>query len=231
MHASVVSFGGGVNSSALLIGLWERQERPDYILFADTGGERPDTYAHIDVMRNWCHEHDFPDIIRVSELQTLEVDCLQRHALPGLAYGFRSCSEHFKVRPQKRWLREHGVVPSFWLGIDAGEAHRAKEGNRYPLIEWGWDRKDCLAALHHAGIPSPGKSACFFCPSTKKHEILRLKEKYPDLLDRALRMESQAEVTMVKGLGRSFAWRDVCHADDQQLSLFAPEILCACYDG
>ena len=40
---SVVSFGGGVNSTALLIGLEERDERPDYILFADTGGEKPET--------------------------------------------------------------------------------------------------------------------------------------------------------------------------------------------
>jgi len=33
----MVSFGGGVNSAALLVGMHERDERPDAILFADTG--------------------------------------------------------------------------------------------------------------------------------------------------------------------------------------------------
>lgn len=37
----VVSFGGGVNSTAVLIGLHDRSEIPDAILFADTGGEKP----------------------------------------------------------------------------------------------------------------------------------------------------------------------------------------------
>jgi len=42
----VVSFGGGTNSTAMLVGMWERGERPDAILFADTGGEKPHTYQH-----------------------------------------------------------------------------------------------------------------------------------------------------------------------------------------
>jgi len=37
----VVSYGGGVNSTAVLVGMVERGIRPDAILFADTGGEHP----------------------------------------------------------------------------------------------------------------------------------------------------------------------------------------------
>lgn len=33
----MVSYGGGTNSTAMLIGMVERGERPDAILFADTG--------------------------------------------------------------------------------------------------------------------------------------------------------------------------------------------------
>ena len=47
---SVVSYGAGTNSTAMLIGLHERGERPDLILFADTGGERPETYRHRDAV-------------------------------------------------------------------------------------------------------------------------------------------------------------------------------------
>ena len=35
----VVSFGGGTNSTAMLVGMSERGIIPDAILFADTGGE------------------------------------------------------------------------------------------------------------------------------------------------------------------------------------------------
>ena len=50
-NISVVSFGGGVNSSAMLIGMHERGITPDAILFSDTGGEKPETYQHIEDMR------------------------------------------------------------------------------------------------------------------------------------------------------------------------------------
>lgn len=199
---AVVSYGAGTNSTAMLVGLRERGERPDLILFADTGGERPETYRHKDTVSEWCESIGFPRIVTVAEAVTLEADCLARNALPGLAYGFKSCSEHFKTRPQKRWLRENGYSdPWFWVGIDAGEGHRKKyEGTRYPLIEWDWARDECVAAIERAGLPQPGKSACFFCPSTKPHEILELKRHHPELLNRALAMEAQADLTAVKGL-------------------------------
>ncbi|QDU97641.1 hypothetical protein Pla8534_54920 [Lignipirellula cremea] len=40
----VVAYGLGVDSTAMLIGLQRRGVRPDLILFANTGGEKPETY-------------------------------------------------------------------------------------------------------------------------------------------------------------------------------------------
>lgn len=232
---AVVSYGAGTNSTAMLVGLHERGERPDLILFADTGGERPETYRHKDVVSEWCESIGFPQIVTVSEAISLEADCLNRSALPGLAYGFKSCSERFKIRPQNRWLKEQGYKePWFWVGIDAGEAHRKKwEGTRYPLIEWDWAREECVEAIRRAGLPQPGKSACFFCPATKPHEILELKRQHPDLLQRALAMEAQADLTAAKGLARAWAWQELVSFDERQgkLFAFAPEIACECLDG
>lgn len=45
----IVTYGGGTNSTAMLIGLMKQGIIPDRILFSDTGGERPDTYAFIDL--------------------------------------------------------------------------------------------------------------------------------------------------------------------------------------
>lgn len=82
--------------------------------------------------------------------------------------------------------------------------------NRYPLIEWGWSRTDCVRALEAAGLPQPGKSSCFFCPSMKREEIMLLKEQHPDLYARAIAIEDNARPRLekVKGLGRNYAWKD-----------------------
>ena len=49
-HINMVSYGGGVNSTALLVGLHQHRIPVDLILFADTGAEHPHTYACLDIM-------------------------------------------------------------------------------------------------------------------------------------------------------------------------------------
>jgi hypothetical protein len=43
----VVAYGLGVNSTAMLVEFARRSITPDLILFADTGGEKPETYAYL----------------------------------------------------------------------------------------------------------------------------------------------------------------------------------------
>lgn len=237
----VCSFGGGVNSTAMLIGMVERGEKCDLILFADTGSEKPHTYEHVLEMSEWLVEHGMP-IIKTIKADTpaqesdgsLEGECLRRNTLPSIAFGFKTCSQKWKRQPIDKFLG--GVQRTMLLGFDADEPQRAKpyEGNRYPLIEWGWGRDECIAAIDRAGLKQPGKSACFFCPSSKKKEIFELRRMYPDLAARAVAMERNAELTSVKGLGRNFAWGDLYAADDAQTKLFPDspiDIDCGCYDG
>ena len=61
----IVAYGAGTNSTALLVGLHERGIRPDLICFADTGGERPETYAYLDVLDEWLKKVGFPLLVRV----------------------------------------------------------------------------------------------------------------------------------------------------------------------
>lgn len=229
MTTTVVSFGGGVNSTALLVGLEEREERPDFIVFADTGGEKPKTYQHVKRMQQWCKQVGFPEIAVVMEGNGLEDDCLARETLPGKAFGFGSCSERFKVRPQRRYIKEQGVTDAMWLvGIHYGEKHRAertlnqREDVRFPLIEWKWNQEDCVDAIRCAGLPIPVKSACFFCPSMRKAEVLQLAEEDPELMKRALEMEDAAlanGLDTIKGLGRRYSWRKLVAADKAQMRL------------
>lgn len=274
---TIVSYGGGTNSTALLVGLLERGERPDAITFADTGGEKPHTYEHVAIVNDWCMRIGFPEIetLRGDMPQqvidvTLERECFRLGKLPAKAYGFSSCSDKWKMEPQRRYNRafaeKHGIDQSEitrLIGFDADEHSRVERGRamahkkpvreEYPLYDWGWGREECVEAIARAGLPQPGKSACYFCPSTKKSELLDLRERYPDLMARALEMErialageGPAPATTCKGLGRSFNWGDwLAQADElaaleadfvsQQMCLFSdagvPEIDCGCYDG
>ena len=47
---NVVGYGGGTDSTAMLIGLWKHHIPVDLILFADPGGEQPHTYVYLEIM-------------------------------------------------------------------------------------------------------------------------------------------------------------------------------------
>lgn len=59
---NIVSFGGGTNSAALLIGLYKHKIPIDLITFADTGAEHPHTYQFIEIINQWLAEHGMPQI-------------------------------------------------------------------------------------------------------------------------------------------------------------------------
>lgn len=240
----VVAHGGGVNSNAMLEGMRRRGIVPDLILTADTGGERPEIYDGWKITSDWCEANGMPRVVIVREPgPTLEEDCLTRKALPSIAYGFKTCSQRWKMRPQDRYLKTwlpEGASYRKAIGYDAGEERRCRPSddprceNWYPLIEWGMWREECVEHCRDAGLPAV-KSACFFCPSSKKGEVLRLAKEQPALMARAAAMEANAELTTVAGLGRHWNWTALAKMDAAQLKLFSdagtPEIDCGCYDG
>ncbi len=257
----VVHHGGGVNSTAVLVGLREHGIIPDLILFADTGGEKPETYAFLDTVNQWLISIGFPRItvVRYNSLKdnSLEDECLRLEVMPSKVYGMKNCSQKWKIDPQDRFIRKWRPALEQWskagtivgaVGFDMGEARRVRPShdprieNWYPLIEWEWGREECIDAILRSGLPKPPKSACFFCPSSRKPEIVELHQIHPDLYQRAAFMEAQAlsktnpdgEVVIknIEGLGRHFSWRRLIEGDTDALA--APESMdveCACFDG
>lgn len=251
----VVAYGGGTNSTAMLVYLHEQGQRPDFITFADTGAEKPHTYEHIRIVNEWCKKIGFPEITIVKKRglkffeESLEDNCLRKKMLPSIAYGYKTCSQKYKIQPQDMFFNNLPQAQEVWamgkkitklIGYDADEQRRVKDFEdkkydyEYPLVEADWTREDCVDAIQRAGLQQPGKSACFFCPSSKKQEILELRQTYPELLERALKMEANAELTSVKGLGRNYAWADLVAFADAQIDLFSDvgkDMACGCYDG
>jgi 3'-phosphoadenosine 5'-phosphosulfate sulfotransferase (PAPS reductase)/FAD synthetase len=92
----VVAYGLGVDSTAMLIEFAHRAIRPDLILFADTGGEKPETYAYLPVIQEYLARIGFPPVITVRYVptravyHTLKAQCLHTGTLPSLAYGGKS---------------------------------------------------------------------------------------------------------------------------------------------
>jgi hypothetical protein len=269
----VVAYGLGVNSTAMLVEFAKREIRPDLILFADTGGEKPETYQYLPVIQQYLKEVNFPPVVTVryepktAPYRTLEGQCLHTGTLPSLAYGGKSCSIKWKRQPQDAYIlrsfppdevKDRRVVRAIGfdasegrrtyagavkaVGLDAGESHRltcakpkqtAGGQNRkssreerldreffayfYPLMDWGMDRAACERSIRDAGLPVPPKSSCWFCPASKKAEILWLRDRHPRLLQRALSIEANARpnLTSVKGLGRSYSWADFLDGVDR----------------
>ncbi|HEY7616802.1 MAG TPA: hypothetical protein VH744_08365, partial [Terriglobales bacterium] len=229
----IIADGMGVDSTAMLLVLKAHAIRPNLILFADTGGEKPETYQYIELRRAWLAASGFPPLVvlrytpkKVPD-RTLEDQCLRTKTLPSLAYGGKSCSLKWKVAPQNRycarwepalWCWQAGKKPIKAIGYDAGKSdgRRIKIWNDgkyvywYPLKELGLDRDACKRLIADAGLREPPKSACWFCPASKKAELQWLERQHPDLVLRALAIEenAMAKLRTVKGLGRRFSWKE-----------------------
>lgn len=60
-------------------------------------------------------------------------------------------------------LAAKGILTRRWVGISTDESHRAKRSaepwaeDRYPLLELGMSRTDCLKWMKAQGFPLPSK--------------------------------------------------------------------------
>ncbi len=217
----IVNYGGGVDSTAMLIEFKRRGIRPDVILFANTGNEKPRTYEYVRMFHRWLLANGMPGVMCVRRrksrpsktgpgYRTLEGNCLQNGTLPSLAFRRPGCSLKWKVEPMDRWLSTWAPAVECWayggkprkaIGYDAGPKDSRRAVNRleddrftywYPLREWGWTREDCEREILAEGLPLPPKSACYFCPASQKDEVRELAREQPLLFMRAIAMEDNA---------------------------------------
>lgn len=243
----IYTVGLGVDSTASLILAQQQGIVPAAILFADTGGEKPETYHFKEILEQWILQSFDQPLVTVrhkrkragKECNSLEEMCIAGKDLPSIAYGKKSCSQDWKAKPIEKWVKNNiteDVV--FAISYNADEMRRAVPypGKIYPLIDAGWGRVECLAAIARSPLPMPCKSACFFCPSSPKKLVLELDRVHPDLAKRAVAMEENdttSEKYKVKGLGRNWSWKSLLNGTDYvQPSLFesAPRD-CSCTEA
>jgi len=141
----ILNNGLGVDSTAMLVGLAARNERPDLVIFADTGGEKPETIAYLDVINPWLRTVGFPEVTVVRRpvgsrgYRTLEENCLSNETLPSLAFGMKSCSLKWKA----------AAMDHFILGCSRGPNQH--EGWRPALLALAEGKKPIKLIGYDAG--------------------------------------------------------------------------------
>lgn len=183
-----LNYGGGVNSTALLILMCERKlEVGDWrILWSDVRDEKDETYAYVaDHIEPYLLRHyRFLEKIAPAEgvfARWWRIQVVGSRTL-------RSCTVEAKIRPIERYLRANGAPGDVQIiGIDAGEERRAKPAlptdkysKLYPLVELGIDRDGCVDIIERAGLPVPPKSGCWHCPFVRVGELRELFNTRPD---------------------------------------------------
>jgi len=117
-HGVVVCYGGGVDSTAMLIKLRDAGIRPDVITFADVGAEKPETYEQVRKIDSWLIAQGFPTVTWVKKIpkaetgyKTLVGNNEKNETLPSLAFGKKSCSIKWKADPQDYFLKGKSKGP------------------------------------------------------------------------------------------------------------------------
>lgn len=221
MH--LLSLGAGVQSStmALMASRGLISPMPNAAIFADTQSEPSEVYQWLDKLipmlpfpvhtvtaGNLMHDSIRSRVSKEGNAyisNAMPVYLKRKDGKCGMVV--RSCTKDYKVKPilsKARVLagvkeRDHRIRVVSWIGISTDEAHRMKPSlekwavNRWPLIEAGLSRAQCLQWLKDNGYPQPPRSACVCCPYHSDAEWLRIKNQSPDEWNRAMAFERQLQ--------------------------------------
>lgn len=213
----VFSFGGGVDSHAVLV-LQAQHKLPnpyDAFVFANVGAdsENPDTLAYIQQNTlNFCQKFglNFVEVqnFRNGQPETLR-QAIERSPKSVIIPAFtrrnggklhRDCTVDFKITKVAKWIKEQGhKAATIGLGIAVDEIERARstepykedgliKTREYPLIDLRLSRQDCVNIVLNAELPEPPPSKCKWCPLNSREDWIRLK-KHPDRWQDALDVE------------------------------------------
>jgi hypothetical protein len=230
----VISYGGGVQSTALLVLAAQRRIDFGVFLFANVGddSEDPATLTYVD---RYAKPYAALHGIQLIELRRTRRDgttetLYGRLTNPGSrsvpipvrmangAPGTRSCTADFKIRVVGRWLTAHSATETnpaaVGIGISLDEIERVNnrraqpyERPVYPLLDHTppLRRSDCQRIIAGAGLPVPGKSACWFCPFRRPAAFADMRRDRPELFAKACALENLLN-TRRAALGKDPVW-------------------------
>ena len=204
----VVSFSGGKDSTAMLLGMLERKMPIDAIIFCDTGMEFPEMYDHIDLVEKRIQR----PITRLKAELSFEYYLSETPCAKTARLGYqwssplsRWCTRVLKDEPKAAYLRTVGEGRSVieYVGLAADETRRMerkcnrKENKRYPLADWGMTEDDALRYCYDHGYDWGGlyrhhkRVSCWCCPLQSLRALRSLYRYHPELWRRLRAMDDR----------------------------------------
>jgi 3'-phosphoadenosine 5'-phosphosulfate sulfotransferase (PAPS reductase)/FAD synthetase len=227
------SYGGGVQSTAALV-LAARGE-VDYplFIFANVGdkAEHPASLAYVDEVAAPYAAKNGIELVKVrktfrdgrtddlyvsvtDESSSIDIPVRMANGAP----GNRRCTADFKINVVAKELKRRGATrrdpAALGLGISIDEHHRIRPAfderspaqvREYPLADRNLTRRDCQALISSAGLPMPGRSACWFCPFHSLDEWRTLRRETPELFAQAVQMERTINARRER-IGKDSVW-------------------------
>ena len=203
---TVVSYGGGIQSTALVVLLLLEGWDIDDVVHVDLmDAESPATREYVRYFRDWLQREHGRDITIIE--RNMYQDMLARPEFTPVPWHgkcerfmlSRQCTRQYKVAPLQRYLydRYPGECIGLMLGISVDEYHRMRDSSAariehvYPLVDARLTRWQCRDIIERAGLAVPSKSSCWFCPYRSARSQWALVQRYPDLVGMARALEDR----------------------------------------
>lgn len=191
----VCGISGGKDSAALAIYMRDKVPEMEYF-FCDTGKELPETYEYLARLEAYLGK----------PIARLNADRDFDHWLK--VYGdylpspqMRWCTRQLKIRPFEAWVGDDEVVSYIAIrGDEDRSGYVSTKDNikpRFPFKEDAIIKDDVFRILEESGVGVPEyykwrtRSGCYFCFFQRKAEWVGLKERHPELYEKAKEYEKE----------------------------------------
>jgi hypothetical protein len=206
---NVLGISGGKDSTALAVYLRDRVPDMHYY-FCDTGEELEETYEYLTAVETYLGK----PIVRLNpDRPFAHYLKIYNNYLPSAR--MRWCTAQLKLKPFEQWIdREFaGCLVNSYVAIRADEdrdgyiSHKPGIVPVYPFKEAGIGKDDVYTILEEAGLGLPKyyewrtRSGCYFCFFQRRAEWAGLKERHPELYEKAKQYEKIDQTT-----GRKYTW-------------------------
>jgi 3'-phosphoadenosine 5'-phosphosulfate sulfotransferase (PAPS reductase)/FAD synthetase len=205
-----LGISGGKDSSALAIYMRDRVPDMEYF-FCDTGAELPETYEYLNRLEAALGK----PIVRLNADRDFDhwMEVYQG-TLP--SPQMRWCTKNLKIKPLEEWVGDDEVIS--YVAIRADENRLGYVSTKpnidavFPFRDDGIDKDGVMRILDEAGVGLPAyyewrtRSGCYFCFFQRKHEWVGLKDRHPELFDKAVAYEEKVRYQETAMQGRKYTW-------------------------
>jgi PP-loop superfamily ATP-utilizing enzyme len=219
MSTRLISYGGGVQSTALLVLAAQGKIDFQYAVFANVGedSEHPSSLEYVENIAKPYAAANGIELVEVrrtdrygNETETLRERLVNtEHRALGIpvrmsngAPASRTCTSEYKIKVVAKWAKKMGATKAdpaiVAIGISTDEMQRANnrqpipyEVIEYPLLDLGINRGDCQNIIADAGLPIPPKSSCYFCPFHRINTWREMRRDEPELFAKSVELEQK----------------------------------------